>query len=73
MKDFIEDPDDIKHVLFKQIPPSSFKNIKSTGGGKAQMSYYTYLMQVVVRNQSLVYSLDKLQEFNEINFMEDLD
>jgi hypothetical protein len=76
LKNFVnEDEEDLDHVLIKQVPPSSHLTIKSTGGGSAQMTYHKYLLQVVVRNQAIIYNIDKFKLNNdcEIGFLEDMD
>ena len=70
---FIDDID-IKYVNFFQVPPSYFQSIKLLRTGR-DMDLYENILQVVVRNQSVIFNLDENDRGKplEINFIDDFE
>ena len=50
LKNFLEDKEDLDHVIFKQVPPSSHLTIKSIDQENTPMTFHKDLLQIVVRN-----------------------
>ena len=63
---------DIDHVLIYRVPKSSYQIIKSRKG-PLMMTFYDNLVQIVVRNQSIILNLDDEFKPKEINFLQDID
>ena len=64
---------DLSYVKMYDVPRSSHILIKQRLTGKTKMIYYDNLLQVSLRNMSVIYNLDHMHADEEIKFMYSMD